>query len=444
MKKSRYTRILETDGKKIAFNSITCSLAEVDDDFFRILDNLDNIDFNNLSEKDAELVDQMKDGNFIVEDCLDELKLVKFRNYSGKFSEGTFGFVLAPTLACNFACPYCYETARPGMMTKEVQDKLIEKIKFAAEHGRNIDNTWYGGEPLLAKDIIKDFSERCKEICEKNNVTYKAYIVTNGYLIDEDIIKLMKNANITGAQITIDGPPEIHNQRRKLKNSSEPTFDKIIGNVKKLIANGITNVCLRINVDKTNIDQVEELLDIFDANGLNDVIVNLGHVTAYNDACSSVANNCLTVKEYAESDLKYQKILNDRGYTIAGNYPFYPGVKANYCCADHGDSFVVDPEGYMYKCWNDVGDVNRAVGNVTSENGNDKMHAMNLEYMMWSPFEHQKCIDCDILPICMGGCPYSGVVSGEPKCEKWVYSLDDTLIATYKQDLEKNNETASV
>ena len=130
MKKSRYNRILESDGKKIAFNSITCSLAEVDDDFFRILDNLDNLDFDNLSEKDAELVEQMKEGNFIVEDCLDELKLVKFRNYSGKFSEGSFGFVLAPTLACNFACPYCYETARPGMMTKEVQDKLIERIEF--------------------------------------------------------------------------------------------------------------------------------------------------------------------------------------------------------------------------------------------------------------------------------------------------------------------------
>ncbi len=438
LKKSKYNRFIDIDNnKKIAFNSLTCALAEVDDDFFAIYDNIENIDVNDLSDKEKELLSQMKEGNFINEDELDELKLIKYRNYSGKFSEGTFGYVLAPTVACNFACPYCYETAKSGFMSEEVLNKLLENIEIAAKHGRNIDNTWYGGEPLLAKNIIRDFSDKCIEICEKYGVDYSAYIVTNGYLIDDQIVQILKNAHVKGAQITIDGPPEIHNQRRILKNSKEPTFDVILNNAKKLLDSGIKNICIRINIDKTNVDQVERLLDIFEEKGLHDVVVNLGHVTAYTDACSSVANSCLSVKEYAENDVKYQKVLNDRGYKVAQSYPYYPGVKANYCCADHANSFVIDPEGYMYKCWNDVGNIDRAVGNVCDEEQDEKRFALNLEYIMWSPFEHEKCVDCDILPICMGGCPYSGLHNDEPKCEKWIYSLDETIKATYYQDLEQ-------
>lgn len=111
---------------------------------------------------------------------------------------------------------------------------------------------------------------------------------------------------------------------------------------------------------------MEELLDILEENGLKDVVVNLGHVTAYTDSCNGIANNCLNTKEYAKSDTKYQKVLFERGYKVAGAYPFYPSVKANYCCADNVGAYVIDSEGYMYKCWNDVGNVDRAVGNVTT------------------------------------------------------------------------------
>jgi radical SAM additional 4Fe4S-binding domain len=436
MKKSKYNKIIELEnGKTIAFNSITCALAEVDDEFLNVLKNIENIDIEHLNEKSKELIKNMSTGNYIVDDDIDELKLLKYRNYSGKFSSRDFGIVLAPTLACNFACPYCYETAKAGMMSKEVQDSLIEMIEENAKNKKNINVTWYGGEPLLAKDIIFGFAKRAIEICDRENVNYSSYIVTNGYLINDEIIKGMKESKITGAQITVDGPPSIHNKRRKLKNSDEETFTTIISNIKKLIDNGITNVAIRINIDKTNVDNVEELLDILDENGLKDTSVNLGHVTAYTDACNGVVDNCLDVKEYAENDTKYQKILFDRGYNVSSRYPFYPSIKSNYCCADHIGAFVIDAEGYMYKCWNDVGNVDRAVGNVTKikDEVNEKMFARNMEYMMWSPFDHEECKECNVLPICMGGCPYKGLMNKKPECEKWIYNLQKTIIDTYNQ-----------
>ncbi|MBS6508430.1 MAG: radical SAM/SPASM domain Clo7bot peptide maturase [Paraclostridium bifermentans] len=439
MKKSKYNKIIELEnGKTIAFNSLTCALAEVDEEFLNVLENIENIDTDKISGNMKELVGNMSDGNFIIQNEIDELKLIKYRNYSGKFSKGGLGLVIAPTLACNFACPYCYETPKPGMISKEVQDSLIKLVEENAKRKKNISITWYGGEPLLAKDIIADFSKQVIEITEREGVHYSSFIVTNGYLIDDETVQMFKDYRINGAQITIDGPPSIHNQRRILKNSKDETFDKIVDNVKKLIDGGITNVAIRINIDKTNIDHIEELLQILEKKGLKGANISLGHVSAYTDACSSIASNCLSIKEYAEEDSKYQKVLFERGYKVAGVYPYYPSIKANYCCADNTGAYVIDPEGYMYKCWNDIGNIDRAVGNVAklNEKTEEKMHAMNMDYIMWSPFENEKCIECEILPICMGGCPYNGLINNDPKCEKWKFSLEQTIISTYEQNGE--------
>ncbi|KKY00429.1 radical SAM protein [Paraclostridium benzoelyticum] len=437
MKKSKYNKIIKLENEKtIAFNSLTCALAEVDEEFLNVLENIENIDTDNISGKMKELVDNMSVGNFIIQNETDELKLIKYRNYRGKFSNNGLGLVIAPTLACNFACPYCYETPKPGMISKEVQDSLIELIEQNAKRKKNIHITWYGGEPLLAKDIIADFAKKAIEITEREGVHYSSYIVTNGYLINDEIIQIFKDSRIGGAQITIDGPPSIHNQRRILKNSNEETFDKIVENIKKLIDGGITNVGIRINIDKTNVAHIEELLDILEENDLKDARISLGHVSAYTDACSGIASNCLNTEEYSQEDIKYQKILFERGYKSSGEYPYYPSIKANYCCADSIGAYVIDPEGYMYKCWNDVGNVKRTVGNITTINTDidEKMHALNTEYIMWSPFENERCIECELLPICMGGCPYNGLIDNNPKCEKWKFSLEQTIIATYEQD----------
>lgn len=218
MKKSRYNKIIHLeDGKTIAFNSVTCALAEVDEEFLDTLENIEHINIDEVSPEKKELIDNMMEGNYIVDDKMDELKLLKFRNYSGKFSSNGVGLVIAPTLACNFACPYCYETAKSGMITEEVQASLLEMIEDTAKHKYDVDITWYGGEPLLAKDIVFNFSKKAIAICEREGVKYRAYIVTNGYLINEEIVEEMKKAHITGAQITVDGPPSIHNTRRILK-----------------------------------------------------------------------------------------------------------------------------------------------------------------------------------------------------------------------------------
>jgi uncharacterized protein len=444
MKASKYNLILDTeDGRKIAFNSTTCALAEVDDDFIEVLDKIGAIDFTDADAKRQQLLQSMREGNYIVDDAVDELKLIKYQHLNGKYNDYSLGLTVALTLDCNFACPYCYEKARQGFITAETIEGIVEMVTEAAKRRKSVQITWYGGEPLLAKEIIFDLSSRLLKICTENETHYSAFIVTNGYLLTDETIGKLKEAKVTGAQITIDGPPEVHNRRRKLKGSDAGTFDTILDNVVKLRANNF-QVAIRINIDKSNIDSINELLDILAARHLNDVMLNLGHVTAYTGACMSVAESCLSVEEYAAGDLKFQRLFNERGFNV-DLYPFYPGIKGNYCCADTQNAFVLDPEGYMYKCWNDVGDVSRAVGDIKKikQIPDPKMLMQNIDYIFWSPFEFEQCRECKLLPICMGGCPYNGQKKQQPQCEKWKYNLTNILKLAYERDQKKISAAGS-
>jgi len=428
-KESFYNVYLNYNDVQLVFNGVTSAFAEIEDDYLEIIKSVNN--HEEIDEKD-EVVAQMIENGFLVNSMLNETKLLKLGNYSSKFNSDSIGLTIAPTLACNFACPYCYENEKKEFMDKNTQKSIVDFVEKMAKLKKNVSITWYGGEPILAKDIIKKLSEEFIKICKSYDVSYGAYIVSNGYLITQEVAKELKEEKIRGIQLTIDGPPSIHNQRRKLKTKEEDTFYKIIESAKILKSNDI-KVHIRVNIDKSNKDYFKELLDILKENNLNDCSVNLGHVKAYTNACLSIADSCIKNEEFALYSIECQKIMKEKGFDTT-DYPYYPYVKGNYCCADSLSAYVIDPQGYMYKCWNDIGNIEKSVGNITSiDKVTSKNEIVNLEYLMWSPFEFEECIKCKILPICMGGCPYSAMKSNnKPECENWKYNLEQTLIEVYK------------
>lgn len=165
---------------------------------------------------------------------------------------------------CNFRCPYCFE----GRDKKDGKEKLVftkEQVDIAYEtqdkiqpHRKLRKNiiTLYGGEPLLAenKDVVNYIVE------EGRKRGYKFVAVTNGYEIDH-FLNLLSDDGIYRLQITIDGPKEIHNQRR-IHYKDQNTFDKIIANIKLALDRGV-KVVVRMNSDGRNIDQYTELKEYF-------------------------------------------------------------------------------------------------------------------------------------------------------------------------------------
>ena len=89
---------------------------------------------------------------------------------------------------------------------------------------------WFGGEPLLAMDIIEDLSLYFLDICAKLKKPYFSMMTTNGYLLTPKNIDKLKKCHITGYQITLDGLSNTHNRQRVGINGNG-TWEQIISNL---------------------------------------------------------------------------------------------------------------------------------------------------------------------------------------------------------------------
>lgn len=452
MKTSKYNIISKmSDGKTVAFNGLTCSFAKVEDDFLNVLNNASGIKYEELDGEEKKLVDSMMEGGFIFSNDVDEDKLLKFQNMQNKFNSDVFAMTIAPTMKCNFACPYCFETQGNSSMNEDVKNALYQSVEAASLQGMHINVNWFGGEPLLEINTIHEISRKFIKICDEHKVKYRATIITNGYLINEETCQMFKEINIEAVQITLDGPPDTHDKRRVLKNN-KPTFYKIIENIKLLQKNEL-QVAIRVNVDESNFHETEKLLDILEGEGIKkNIDFGLGHVMDYND--SGHKGSCLSCKEFANTDFIFEKLLRKRGFKD-NNSLYFPMPRPGFCGADSLYTFVVDPEGYLYKCWCEIGIKKNSCGSITNS-GSDNMvtlnrNKMNLaNWMLSSPQEFVECKDCTVLPYCMGGCPYVMKISGKPQCVKWKFNFQELLEFNYlilngdnTSDGEYHNDTVS-
>ena len=169
----------------------------------------------------------------------------------------------------------------------------------------------------------------------------------NGYLLTPKIAKKLGEYNVSNMQITIDGPEEIHNRRRPLAGG-QGTFKKIIQNVKEC-KEFIENISIRINTDKENVDEINHLVQTIKTLGVDgeNISFYLGFVEPHNECY--LDEKCMTAEGFSK---RHYQFMLDNGISLMNAYP---RLTNNFCGADLKNSYVIDSEGLLYKCWNDVG-----------------------------------------------------------------------------------------
>lgn len=415
-------------GKLIAYNAMSNSLALIEEEKYK-----EYVDFleNKSNIKDENLISDLKKGSFIIDDNVDEKSILRFNMYNSRFDKRSFDLTIAPTSDCNFRCIYCYEkkAIKDQYMTRETERSIINWLKNKTKTIESFSVTWYGGEPLLAMDTIERLSKEFIDICTQNNLFFSSSIITNGYLLTNEILNKLKECKVTFMQVTVDGTEEYHNKRRPLKDG-KPTFKTIINNLSKLKDNLIEKTSLRVNVDTTNHAKVEDIINILKEKKLEDkVSPYIGLVCNSNDCY--LTEKCMSNEEYSRAVMSFEDKLKKE--TKFNELRTYPVRVANSCGSDSINTYVVDSNGDLYKCWDDIGNKKTSIGNV---NNLDCIEANEtfLDYMLYDPTEDDKCKECKYLPICMGGCPFKRINNNMDRClyikehfetyfERWVEQL---------------------
>ncbi len=168
--------------------------------------------------------------------------------------------ILLPTEQCNFRCTYCYEDFDIGRMRPE----LVRGVKTLVD--RRIDDllgislSWFGGEPLAAKDIVFDVAEHVQRRCQERGVTnLGGHLTTNGYLLDLATVERLCAAEQRTAQISLDGLGAVHDRSRPLA-SGRGSFRRVWDNLLAIRASRHDfRVSLRIHVGVAEEAETAEL-----------------------------------------------------------------------------------------------------------------------------------------------------------------------------------------
>lgn len=401
-----YTRF---DGSFVVFNTFSKAVFDFDSEekYNEIIKRC--CDSSQTSHAPCEEEKTLTENGILVTDETDELTILKYFHYKAKFSKEHLILTIAPTMQCNFACPYCYETAHDGSMSQQVQDAIIEYVIAKIQDGvKDIDLTWYGGEPLLYPEVIDKVSSRISEIAQQEGIKVHYTMVTNGSLLTIDIVNMLVRNKINSIQITIDGMADNHNVRRPFRGG-QGSFDRIIADLSLFVNSGI-RVNIRMNVDNQNKNDYSSLCQLIAKLRPQVDIAVYPALVEHLNANDNRSDIYLTGEEYADfmSECYGDKRLDADSMAVAQNRRYF-------CTAELENCYVIDEKGNFYKCWDEIGRPEMICFNVLNQS--EVNYSSIVRYVADDPFsEGSKCISCCFLPLCFGGCRYQKYYFGNTKC----------------------------
>ena len=346
---------------------------------------------------------------------------------AAKLQGGYYGFLTS--LYCNLGCPYCFQRAKAdscGFLSPHQVEKGLTAIKECEDRVTALAKektlpriSITGGEPLLrnkANLLVLDYL--LKRLYE---LQWPYSITTNG----TELVPFVKEhdlaENCRNIQVTLDGPPKMHNQRRHFRDGS-PSFDRIVDGIHHALAAG-WNITLRVNLDMLNVHYVpalaafvkEQQWDTYEGfSAYVSPVTDHGAFEDY-DTPKDEADLLLALLQVVEKspivrevfDIRHFKGFNYVERILLDKKPRLPVV---YRCEAVMGMYIFDPRGDVHVCLEAAGDPSMRVGIYDPAWALDESalatwmqrHILNIE----------ECNTCKIRFICAGGCMIDAVNHG--------------------------------
>lgn len=413
MKQSRYNfKHVEPNGV-ILYNTATDGILQLNNALAELADKYaDNI--NALHDVYPELFNALEKFGFVVDDNVDEVECLIERWTKRLSAKGTFRLTVNPTLNCNLCCWYCYENHSGHKVMSDdtlCRVKRLLRKKIQDEQLKTLHLDFFGGEPLLQYDrivypLIRGAYGGCKEYDKEFHLSF----TTNGTLLTPkrlgQISELLESKNeerktVPSFQITLDGNEEFHNRVRRT-TAGDGSYQTIMTNVKAALSHGF-DIFVRFNTTNENIDSYLDVIDDFaDIPKEQTQHVRFDLQKVWQDNASQLTREKL---------VRLRNELTDEGYHVA----IQNTCNKHFCYADQESSVVVNYDGYIYKCTAREFVPELAEGTIDEE-GNISYNNRYSRRMSLR-FGNNVCRQCNIYPICHGGCTQDKLENGgQEKC----------------------------
>jgi uncharacterized protein len=281
-------------------------------------------------------------------------------------------------------------------------------------------------------------TKRIRHLCRDMDTTFHASVTTNGLLLTSELGASLVEAGITNVQVTLDGPPEIHDKRRALR-SGAGSFDRIWTNI---LSNSETlAVSIRINVDAENLQSLNDLHSVMKRHGLADnaYLARTNYaIASCKDISACHVSAEMPMNEFAELQING---LGDSHNLWSVKQALTP--RTSFCAGPTLRLLVIDPLGRLFKCWQSVGNSDQSIGSIFFKE-KLPLNPVHIKWLTYSPLNNAECRSCRVLPLCMGGCPQASLFQAgdrTPQCSPVRYNLDAMIRLLYRQSEKRVKST---
>ncbi|MBR3842268.1 MAG: thioether cross-link-forming SCIFF peptide maturase [Christensenellaceae bacterium] len=394
-------------------------------------------------------IEMLKDaGQLFTEDTFEEM--------AGTFKERSGNVIKALCLhvahTCNLNCSYCFASqgkyhGERALMSFEVGKRALDFLVENSGTRRNLEVDFFGGEPLMNWDVVKQLVQYARSIEKEKNKNFRFTLTTNGMLIDDEVIEF-SNREMSNVVLSLDGRKEIHDLTR-VDYAGHGSYERIVPKFKKFVeSRGGKNYYMRGTFTHANPDFTKDVFHMADL-GFTELSME-PVVTAPDDPMALTKEDLEIVKKEYEI-LACEMLKRKREGRPFTFYHYMIDLTEGPCiykrisgCGSGTEYMAVTPWGDLYPCHQFVGEEAYKLGNVFDGVTND---ALREDFRSCNAYAREECKDCWAKLYCSGGCAAnayhaSGSIRGvyEAGCELFRKRIECAIMIKVAEDGESQED----
>ncbi len=310
---------------------------------------------------------------------------------------------------CNLKCRYCFASqgnfkGERSLMSLEVGKRALEFLAINSGNRRNLEVDFFGGEPLMNFDVVKELVHYGRQIEKEYQKNFRFTITTNGVLLDDDKIDFI-NKHMDNVVLSIDGRKEVNDYMRSTV-SGEGSYDIILPKIKKMVdKRGEKDYYIRGTFTNKNIDFSEDIMHFYN-NGFKKTSIEPVVTPEEMDYALREEHLEDVLKEYEKFSKKYIDIKKiDKDFLF---FHFMIDLEQGPCiikravgCGAGSEYVAVTPEGEIYPCHQFVGEKEFSLGDIWTGIENTELRD---RFKRANVYSKEDCRSCWARFYCSGGC----------------------------------------